>query len=67
MPGPVKAVTGWHSWDYNTGPDLRAGGLRDSTPREVMTWDGPKGREEREILVLVGLSSICSRIQKVMD
>lgn len=37
MPGPVKVVTGWHSWDYNTGPDLRAGGLRDSTPREVMT------------------------------
>lgn len=47
MPGPVRVVTGWYSWDYNIGPDLRAGGLRDSTPREVVTWDGPKGREER--------------------
>lgn len=65
MPGPVKVVTGWYSWDYNIGPDLRAAGLRDSTPREVMTWNRPKGREERDILVLVGLqpqSSICSRV-----
>lgn len=70
MPGPVKVVTGWYSWDYHIGPDLRAGELRDSTPREVMIWNGPKGREERDILVLVGLqpqSSICSRVQKGTD
>lgn len=70
MPGPVKVVTAWYSWDYNIGPDLRVGGLMDSTPREVMTWNGPKGTEKRDIPVLVGLkthSSICSRIPKGMD
>lgn len=72
MPGPVKVVTGWYSWDYSIGPDLRAGGLRDSTPREVMTWNGPKGREDRDIPILVVLkahssSSTGSRIQKDTD